>query len=346
MVRVLTEDDRGSYDSAVSHVMQSWTWGEFREQTRIHVVRIGEFDKHQQFTSAMQMTLHPIPKTPWTIGYIPKGPMPSLEMVGLLRDVGEQHRCIFIQIEPNIEKNSESTSTLLTENLRPAARPLFTKFNFLLDLTPSEETILSAMHHKTRYNIRLAERKGVAITIASDKTAFDRHLMLYLETTRRQQYFGHDAHYHKTLYQTLAESNSAKAESDSVKPFFVQAWTPDKKTLLSSWMLLHFRETLYYPYGGSSDEHRELMASNLVAWEAIKLGKKLGCTTLDFWGALSPDADPTDPWYGFHRFKQGYGARHVEYVGSFDLVLNLLLYKSFVIVNKLRWTLLKMRRGL
>ena len=102
-----------------------------------------------------------------------------------------------------------------------------------------------------------------------------------------------------------------------------------------AWMLSNFQDTLYYPYGGSSLEHREVMASNLVAWEAIRLGKKLKLKKFDLWGALSPDANPSDPWYGFHKFKQGYGGKLVEYIGTYDLVFNWPIYWVFTAIDKL-----------
>lgn len=104
---------------------------------------------------------------------------------------------------------------------------------------------------------------------------------------------------------------------------------------LTAWMLLSFKDTLYYPYGGSSKSHPEVMANNLTAWEAIKLGKKLGLKKFDMWGALGPDADPKDPWYGFHKFKMGYGGKLVQYLGSFDLVLNWPAYLVFTTIDLL-----------
>ena len=72
---------------------------------------------------------------------------------------------------------------------------------------------------------------------------------------------------------------------------------------LVSWILFKFNNVLFYSYGTSSSLHRELMASNLIMWEAIRLGKRLGCSVFDLWGSLGPDPSPKDPWFGFHRFK-------------------------------------------
>ena len=85
------------------------------------------------------------------------------------------------------------------------------------------------------------------------------------------------------------------------------------------------------------------MASNLMMWEAIKFGKKLGLKKFDMWGALSKNPDTKDSWYGFHKFKEGYGARHVEFLGSYDFVINKKLYIVYKILNKIRWFGLKFK---
>jgi lipid II:glycine glycyltransferase (peptidoglycan interpeptide bridge formation enzyme) len=116
--------------------------------------------------------------------------------------------------------------------------------------------------------------------------------------------------------------------------------------ILTSWILFHYKDRLYYPYGASSRSHREVMASNLVMWQAMMLGKALGCASFDLWGALGPNPDPKDPWYGFHNFKMGYGGELAEFVGSYDLVINPILYRLYTIVDTWRWRYLKLRSKL
>ncbi|MEK7182601.1 MAG: peptidoglycan bridge formation glycyltransferase FemA/FemB family protein [Patescibacteria group bacterium] len=322
----------------VTHPLQSREWGEFREKTGVEVVR----GKDLPAQAGFQLTIHKIPYTPWSIGYLPKGPLPTKQTIDELKKIGEENRCIFIQLEPNIERFKNYDLRFKNLGLRTSIRPLFTKYNFVIDLTKSEEELLAAMHPKTRYNIRVAQKHGVTVKERTDDEAFKIYLKLYFETTKRQKYFGHTPEYHRLLWQTLNENLKLKIEnSDRVIPHLLIA--SYKGIPLTAWLLLQYKDTLYYPYGGSSEEHKNVMASNLIMWEAIKLGKKLGCKTFDLWGALSPNPDPKDPWYGFHRFKQGYGGRLVEYVGSYDLVLNPLLYWGFHLIDKLRWIVLRLR---
>jgi lipid II:glycine glycyltransferase (peptidoglycan interpeptide bridge formation enzyme) len=116
----------------------------------------------------------------------------------------------------------------------------------------------------------------------------------------------------------------------------------DGKTLVT-WVVFLFNNVIYYPYGASSSLHREVMASNLMMWEMIRLGKREGCTSFDMWGSLGLNPNPKDPWFGFHRFKQGYGAELVECAGSFDLVINKPLYPVYNSAHVLRNIYLRTR---
>jgi lipid II:glycine glycyltransferase (peptidoglycan interpeptide bridge formation enzyme) len=338
-LQLVTEKQKNQYNKAVSHVMQSWEWGEFRESLGLPVMRYGLFEG-KKLVTAFTLTLHKIPFTHQYVGYLPKGPFPNKEFAQALEIIARDQNCAFIKIEPNISAE-EAKPYALDPNFTPSPKPLFTKFNFVLDLTPTEEELLKNMHPKTRYNVKLAEKKGVTVEERTDDKAFEIYLKLYFQTTNRQNYHGHDEDYHRKVWKTLRDAGIARL----LIGFYNERGTSASKKPLSCWMLLNFKDTLYYPYGGSSVEHKEVMANNLVAWEAIKLGKKMGLKRFDMWGALGPDADPNDPWQGFHRFKQGYGGKLVEYIGTFDLIFNDPLYWAFTSVDKftgLKVLLLKM----
>ncbi|HNP89272.1 MAG TPA: peptidoglycan bridge formation glycyltransferase FemA/FemB family protein, partial [Candidatus Woesebacteria bacterium] len=116
-----------------------------------------------------------------------------------------------------------------------------------------------------------------------------------------------------------------------------------KDDILAAFLLFVFKDTLYYPYGASTREHKELMAPTLLMWEAIKFGKKLGLKKFDLWGDLEPNPSPNHPYYGFHRFKEGFSPKLVEFVGTYDLVINPKLYKLYNLIDKLRWKILRLK---
>jgi len=310
------------------HPLQSKLWGEFRIKTGIKVISVDE----------LLISIHPIPHTKYTIGYLPKGPGITKTMLDSLWEIGKQEKCIFIQIEPNIEKENVKYNF---KNLCHSARPLFTNYTFILDLTKSEEELLKNMHPKTRYNIRLAEKKGVKIIEDNEIEAFNEYLKLTKETTSRQGFFAHTQNYHKLMWETLRANDKESETKNKLTAHLLTATYNNE--ILVTWILFVLGDTLYYPYGASSSKFREVMASNLMMWEAIRFGKKMGLKKFDMWGALGEKPDINDPWYGFHKFKEGYGARHVEFIGSFDFIINKRLYNLYKIANKIRWTLLKFK---
>src|SRR5260221_247388 len=165
-IRPITPEEKNNYNSVVTHPLQSYEWGEFREKTGIKVIRRGFFENNK-LVSGFTLTLHPIPHTPWTIGYLPKGDLPTSKLIEALTQIGKEKKCIFIQLEPNVQKKQE-TGNKEQDNkdwkLLKAAHPLFTKYTFMLDLTKSEDELLAAMHSKTRYNIKVAKKHGVEVT--------------------------------------------------------------------------------------------------------------------------------------------------------------------------------------
>lgn len=313
-------------DEFSSHPLQSIEWGEFRKKTGVKVIRI----------DGNQMTIHRVPHTPWTIGYIPKGPLPSENMISELKKIGEQENCIFIELEPNVEINQNQNF-----RLQKSAHPLFTKYTFILDLTKSEEELLKAMHPKTRYNIKVAQKHNVKIVQDDSDKAFEKYLKLTEETTKRQGFYAHTNKYHRLMWETLRQAQDKPNANKLTAHLFLAKYSGET---LAAWILFVYKNTLYYPYGASSNLHREVMASNLMMWEVIKFGKKLGLKKFDMWGSLGKNPDRNDSWYGFHRFKQGYGPKHVEFIGSFDLVINPLLYAIYKILDKIRWTFLKIKK--
>jgi lipid II:glycine glycyltransferase (peptidoglycan interpeptide bridge formation enzyme) len=311
------------------HPLQSRLWGEFRKKTGIKVVDVDD----------LLITIHPIPHSNYTIGYLPKGPDITKKMLDEIYYAGKKENCIFVQIEPNVEKGNTKYNF---KHLYYSAHPLFTNFTFILDLTKSEEELLKNMHPKTRYNIKLAQKKGVKIAEDNSDKGFNEYLKLTKETTTRQGFFAHSMNYHKLMWETLRPKNNQQSTKNEELTAHLLTATFNGEVLVT-WILFVLNDTLYYPYGASSSKFREVMASNLMMWETIKFGKKMGLKKLDMWGALGPDPDKNDPWYGFHKFKEGYGARHVEFVGSFDFVINKRLYNLYKIANKIRWILLRLK---
>lgn len=335
----INEDQIKLFNEAVNHPLQSYEWGLFRKKTGLDVYFRGELINNK-IKNAYQFTVHKTPNFPYLIGYFPKGDAPSKELMEDLEELGSKKSISFIQLEPNILKEEAKS---LPQNLKPSFHPLFTRFTFMLDLTLSEEELLSNMHQKTRYNTRLAEKKGVEIKIENSEKAFKEYLRLTHETTKRQKFYAHNDTYHKLLWETIGNKENAPYDPNKLQANLLTA-KYNNKTLVT-YILFTFKDKLYYPYGASSDEYREVMASPGAMWGAIKYGKSLGLKSFDMWGAANvPEPKTSDPYFGFHKFKQGFGATLTEFAGSFDLVINPLNYRLLTVADKVRWAYLKAKK--
>ncbi|MBD3279320.1 MAG: peptidoglycan bridge formation glycyltransferase FemA/FemB family protein [Candidatus Pacebacteria bacterium] len=340
LIRPIRSEEKDLYNQVVNHPLQSWQWGEFRQKTGLKVARVGFF-KQGQLYKGLTVTFHPLPLINKNVGYCPKGFMPDEEQLAVLKQLAEQHQALFIKLEPNIGNKvgepsaHEQVGRFLLANDATPGRPLFTKYTFQVDLTQSEDKLFANLASKTRYNVRLARKKGVQIFENTSKQGMNQYLEILQETIKRQGFYAHTPEYFQTMWQELGDSGMLR--------IFHAVY---QNNILASWVMFLFNNVLYYPYGASRNMHREVMASNLMMWEMIRFGKEQNCTKLDMWGSLGPKPNENHPWYGFHRFKRGYGGDLIEFLGTYDLVANWPMYKLFRIAENLRWKLLRLKTKL
>jgi lipid II:glycine glycyltransferase (peptidoglycan interpeptide bridge formation enzyme) len=339
--RDVQTSEKEQFDSLAIHPLQTYVWGEFRKKTAVTVIRrVGETDG--EIKSAYQMTIHPLPFLPFTIGYVPKSILPTPEMLSDMKRVGKEQNCIYIQIEPNVIKHQTPTSDLQAPDLKPSHHALFTPNTFLIDLTLSEDDLKKNMHQKTRYNLTVSEKYHVEIKEDNSPEAFEEYLRLTQETAKRQNFYAHGQAYHETQWETLPHERQKDGGLSS--HLLLATYTPPEKkepVTLAAWILFIQGDSLFYPYGTSSELYREVMASTRMMWGAIQFGKRHHLKIFDLWGAAGTnDPDSSDPYYGFHRFKKNFGAVYTSMLGSFDLVIRPVWYRAFILANTLRWKLL------
>ena len=147
------------------------------------------------------------------------------------------------------------------------------------------------------------------------------------ETVERQGFYAHSRRYHELMWEYLSE-----------KPIAHLLTARYKDEIITAWILFEWRDFLYYPYGASTEKHKNVMANNLMMWEAIRLGKKLGLKTFDLWGR--------EEGKGFTKFKEGYNPKVVEFLGTWDLVINKPAYFVYRLAEKIRWPLLRLKSKL
>ena len=302
---------KNDFNKISTHPLQSWEWGEFREAWGNKVERLLNF----------QIIFSKVPFTNLKIGTVIRGPKITKKDVNEVRVVAKKENSIFVKFEPNILYDEKLEKEIKDFGLIKGRR-LFTPTSFWIDLTKNEEELLKSFHPKTRYNIRLAEREGVTVSEDNSDEAFEKYLELTRETSKRQGFYAHTEKYHRLMWKYLKPTEIAH--------LLVARY---KGEIITTWILFGFRDFLYYPYGASTDKYKNVMANNLMMWEAIKLGKKLGLTTFDLWGR--------EEGKGFTKFKEGYNPRVVTFIGTWDLPASI-LYWPYRLAESLRWRLLKL----
>ena len=296
----------------MKHPLQTKEWGEFRK----------EWGNEIEFVNNNLIIFSKVPHTKFTIGTVLKGSDIAKSDLATYKQVGKNNNAIFIKFEPNILIGQELIDKYKKMGLIEGKR-LFTLTSFWIDLTCSEDDLLKSFSKKTRYNIRLAQRHGVEVKIDNSHTAFEKYLELTEETNERQGFYSHSPKYHRLMWKHL---------KGKIANLLVAKY---KGEIISTWILFNDDKFLYYPYGASTDKYKEVMANNLMMWEAIRFGRNLKLKTFDLWGR--------EIGTGFTKFKEGYNPRVVEFLGSWDLVINKPLYYLYRFAEKIRWFLLRLK---
>jgi peptidoglycan pentaglycine glycine transferase (the first glycine) len=282
--------------------------------------------------------------------YVPKGPLldwNSSIREQVLRDLQEYaHRtgAVYIKIDPEIitargypdqsgymvyESSQEIIRQAVSQGWIISRQQIQFKNTFWIDLSQTEEQLLAGMKQKTRYNIRLAEKKGVIIRKA-ELSELEKLYSIYAETSQRDGFIIRPKKYYLFLWKSFMSSGMAT-------PLIAEV----DQEIVAGLFLFHFAGRSYYMYSMSTNQQREKMPNYLLQWEAIKLSKSLGCHIYDMWGA--PDIiEQTDRMWGVYRFKEGLGAELIQTIGALDYPTSKIMYK---IIQELLPGILSITRG-
>ena len=346
--------DRETWDNALARLpnpqtLQSWDWGAFKGRWGWSPTRLLWAD-HDRPLAAAQILRRPIPNTPWSMLYVPRGPMVDYDDLFLVRQVlqdiecyGRERKALFIKIDPSVslafEPEDETVSPqgqaikylLCERGWRYALQQIQFKNTVLLDLTPSEDDLLASMKPKWRYNIRLAGRKGVVVEPGKpdDLNAF---YDMYAITARRDGFLIRPRDYYLDVWQQTMQTDRAalllaKVEGEPV----------------AGLILFFFARSAWYMYGASTGRRHNYMPNHLLQWGAIQTARARGCVCYDMWGA--PDVfTESDSMWGVYRFKMGFGARTYQGLGAYDFPLHPLKYNLYnVLLPKALSTLRRLK---
>ena len=290
--------------------------------------------------------------------YSPKGPLLDWGNASLrnrvlddLQSFAKQQGAIFLKTDPDVvlgtgvpdseEDIVDRTGQAVMSELKGrgwsyASDQVQFKNTVLIDLNPTEDELLARMKQKTRYNIRLAERKGVTLRIG---TLADLGMLykMYAETSVRDGFVIRDEDYYKTVWEIFMRENQSQfSKTPILQSPITNYQLPSTEPLIAevngeavaAIFVFYFASRAYYVYGMSRDKHREKMSTYLLQWEAMKRARAKGCAVYDLWGA--PDVfDESDSMWGVYRFKEGLGGKVVRALGAWDFAPNPLWYKMY-----------------
>lgn len=325
-----------------AHVLQSWQWGQFKAQFGWEPIHRTWTDAHGRTLAAALVLQRTV-----TLGgfaarlrvlYVPRGPLLDWSDAGLrervlddLQALARQRGAIFIKIDPEVvlgtgvpgaedavetAAGQQVTASLAARGWAYSSDQIQFRNTVWLDLNPPEDVWLARMKQKARYNLRLAQKKGVTVRSA---TQADLGLLyhMYAETAVRDHFTIRSEAYYRALWgqfmqQGLAQALIAEVEGQPV----------------SAVLLFLFAGRAWYLFGMSRPEHREKMPNYLLQWEAMRAAKAAGCLNYDLWGA--PEAfNETDSLWGVYRFKEGLGGEVVRTLGAWDYAARPGLYRLY-----------------
>ncbi len=318
--------DGAAWDQALlslpcPHVLQCFLWGEVKRITG-WVPRRFLFLEGTEVRAAASVLARRLPLLGAPILYVPKGPLLAElgdarlmeEVLGFLEQFGREVGGILLKIDPDWPAHTPEARDLLARRGWRAGEPVQFRNTVRVDLRADEATLLARMKQKTRYNIRLAERHGVLVRPGGleDLPAF---YALYQETGHRDGFLIRPYTYYRAVWQAFLEARLAQL-------FLAE----HEGQLLAGVLAFRFGPTVWYMYGASASEKRELMPNYLLQWAVIRWAKDQGCTTYDLWGA--PERlEETDPLWGVYRFKAGFGGQFVAQIGAYDYPIRPVLYR-------------------
>lgn len=302
--------------------LQSWEWGTFQKMAGHHVARF----RDASGDGLAQLIRHGLPfgKSYW---YCPRGPLGNMPD---LAGAPELSGSTFLRLE--FPKTDPAAVLAMTGIAKVAdVQPGQT---LIVDLAQEQEAMMAAMHEKWRYNIRLAERKGVRVYMAGagDASALEVFWSLMNETTERDGFRAHGKEYYRLMLEALAGDPATEGKK---RPVARLVFAEHDGKVLAANLMLYFGATAIYLHGASSRERREVMAPHLLHWKAMLDAKAWGYGAYDFWG-VAPEGAENHPWAGITRFKRGFGGMYVSYPGTYDLPLDRFWYTLYRLARRAR----------
>ena len=327
---ITTVKDQKKYEEFISthyksHFMQSPMWSKVKDDNWKNEIIVSE-DEDGNIKGTLSILVRKVPFFNSTLMYAPRGPVCDIDDEATLRELIEgakqkakEYKSYVLKIDPDVENENHEFVKMAKRmgfKLKNASKNfegIQPRFVFRLDVKDkTEEELMEIFHTKTRYNIRLAARKGVTVTIGNREDLKTFHDIMVITGTR-DEFVVRSLEYFEKMYDCMAP--------DNLRLYLAHY---DGKIVAGTLAILYGNK-VWYLYGASSNEYRNVMPNYLLQLEMIKWALENKCDVYDFRG-ISGDIDESNPLYGLYRFKKGFNGKFTEFVGEMDYVFSPMMY--------------------
>lgn len=319
------------------HALQCWAWGEVKAGSGWHVER-WSVERGERALGAFQfLWRQPVAGMPLRVAYVPKGPVLNWsddEAVGTvleqIEELCRERACVHVKIDADVAESQREgrllRSLFAQRGWRFSPEQVQFKNTGFTDISMPEEVLLASFKSKWRYNIRLAQRRGVTVRSGQvgDLAGFYR---LYEETGARDRFLIRPFAYYEALWRRFLEMQESGSRRGGGALLLAEHPEEDRP-LAGLFLLRHGRQALYFN-GASSGRRRRDMPNYLLQWRAMQWAKAQGCAVYDWWGAPTDPGDACDPMQGVWRFKEGFAAALAVHIGAWDWSPNPLLWHGY-----------------
>jgi len=329
--RVITDKESQEFNSFIAqhskgHILQSFEWGEVKALTGWKPIRL-IIEDGDNIVAAVSLLKRQLPVINKSIFYAPRGPVVDFQdekvFKALLKEtasIAKKHNAILLKVDPDIAApNNEVEKILKSNSFKPAGNAegfegIQPKYVFRLDIKPTLEELFSNLHGKTRYNIRLAKKRGVEVKEECNKKDLQDFYQILKVTAERDKFLIRSFEYFEKIWQQLVENGLAK---------LFMAYYEGKP--IAGTLAFVMGPNAWYIYGASSNKYRNVMPNYLLQWTMIEWAKDQGCSMYDFRG-VPGNLTEDNPLYGLFRFKKGFNGDYTQFIGEYDLIYSNLYY--------------------
>lgn len=334
---VTDEDSRKKYEEFLTghercNFQQSLEWAKVKGSWKNEVI-LAE-DENGDIIGSLSVLIRKIPIF-GTIMYSSRGPVCDIHDIAIMKqltdgakELAKKYKAIVLRIEPDIESSDELFRSVVTnlgykikddaKNFREEIQP---RYVFRLDIKDkTEDEVFANFHQKTRYNIRLATKKGVVVKEGTREDLKEFHKIM-VETGSRDGFIIRSLDYFEKMYDSLAPKHMK----------LLMAYHDNKP--ISGVIPIMYGNKTWYLYGASSNNYRNLMPNYLLQWEMIKMAIQNGSDIYDLRG-VSGVVDESHPQYGLYRFKKGFGAEFTEFIGEVYIPFKSIRYNLYKVAEK------------